>query len=290
MSLGKVVGSNLECAYHGWQFEEHGKCKVIPGLSKDLEERSYQVPTFPVIEQQGYVWIWPESLNQPPQPMDKPFTFPLFEDSHYTSIRFKYEVKASLESTLENMLDVPHTAFLHKGLFRGGKKNKVKVLIRSISRGIEVQYQGEPRPTGIAGKLLAPKGGDIAHYDRFLLPSISQVEYKGGENHFLVTSALTPVKKDVTKFYSMISFRLFLPGILIRLFVTPIAKKILAQDAWILKKQTENLSRFEGEKYVSTEVDVFGPRIRALMKRMEQKSLSQESQADHKEDQIQILI
>ena len=44
---------------------------------------------------------------------------------------------------------------------------------------------GEPRPPGIVGRILSPSGGLVTHFDRFILPSIAQVEYRiGTENHF----------------------------------------------------------------------------------------------------------
>ena len=55
-------------------------------------------------------------------------------------------------AALENALDVPHTAFLHRGLFRGGStRNEVMTAVRHSRRGVEAEYVGEPRPPGLAG-------------------------------------------------------------------------------------------------------------------------------------------
>src|SRR5437763_1203972 len=118
----------------------------------------------------------------------------------YSTVRRHVRFEAGLHAALENTLDVPHTAFLHGGLFRGGREPvEIDVVVRSRQDGVEAEYVGEPRPQGLAGRILAPQGGVVAHVDRFLLPSIAQVEYRLGDNHLLVTSAFTPVEALTTE-------------------------------------------------------------------------------------------
>jgi hypothetical protein len=66
--------------------------------------------------------------------------------------------------------------------------------------------------------------------------------------------------------HAVISFRLPLPGWLVALFLEPIAMRILRQDQEIVRAQTEVITRFGGERYASTEVDVLGGDIHRLMK------------------------
>ena len=67
----------------------------------------------------------------------------------------------------------------------------------------------------------------------------------------------------------MISFRLPLPGPLVRALVSPVARRIMAQDARILRLQTETVRRFGEERYVSTALDLLGPHIWRLLKEAE---------------------
>src|SRR5262249_26772541 len=160
----------------------------------------------------------------------------------------------TLHAVLENMLDVPHTAFLHRGLFRGGKANRITAVVRRSASAVEAEYVGEPRPSGVAARILGiGEGADdtVAHFDRFFLPSISQVEYRLGKSHLIATSALTPESDFVTRFSTAITYRLPLPGPLLRLFFEPVARRILAQDAWIVRAQTRAVRRFGEEAYTS---------------------------------------
>jgi hypothetical protein len=143
---------------------------------------------------------------------------------------------------------------------------------------VEAEYLGEPRPTGLVGRLLAPGGGTVQHFDRFLLPSIAQVEYRIGEgSHILVTSAMTPVSDFDTLVYAVVTFRLPVPRWLLRPLlplVVPVGLHIFHQDARILGKQTENIRRFGTESYASTEIDVLGPSILRLMRSIEREKVA----------------
>lgn len=269
LSLGRVVDSgNLECGYHGWQFDVTGTCRLVPGLVGESESKGRRVESFAVREQHGLVWVF---ATEDTEPQREPFSLPLTTATGYTTAVREVEVAASVHATAENTLDVPHTAYLHRGLFRGGtKRNKIEVHVRRWHDRVEAQYIGEPRPPGIAGRILSPSGGVVEHWDRFILPSIAQVEYKlGTENHILVTSALTPVTDFTTKIFAVISFRVRLPGWLLKPILEPLAMKIFKQDADILRAQTEAIREFGGEQFMSTDVDVLGREIWRLMKQAE---------------------
>src|SRR5262249_45138921 len=182
------------------------------------------------------------------------------------TVRRHATLPAGLHACIENALDVPHTAFLHGGLFRGGREPvEIEVVVRHVSGGVEAEYIGEPRPEGLIGRVLAPEGGVLAHVDRFLLPSIAQIEYRLGENHLVDTVAFTPVSDHPTELDAALTFHLRLPPAPVRAAVTPIANGILAQDARILRRQAYTIRAFGGERFSSTELDVLGNHIRRLL-------------------------
>src|SRR5208282_2935503 len=61
LSFGQFDGTNVECAYHGWQFDAHtGQCRHIPSLTADSKlkcERIY-AGSFPCEERDGYIWAF----------------------------------------------------------------------------------------------------------------------------------------------------------------------------------------------------------------------------------------
>jgi phenylpropionate dioxygenase-like ring-hydroxylating dioxygenase large terminal subunit len=222
-----------------------------------------------VREQDGFVWVYATPEVEPER---EPFRLPYINERNYTTVRQVVEAESSIHAAAENALDVPHTAYLHGGLFRSAtsKRHEIEVVIRRWHDRVEAEYIGEPRPPGLAGRLLAPGGGVVTHFDRFILPSIVQVEYRlGDRSHLCVTSALTPVADFHTRLFAVTSFRLPLPGWLVALFLRPLALRIFQQDAVMLKRQTETIRQFGGEQYMSTEIDVLGPHIYRLLKQAE---------------------
>lgn len=270
LSLGRVLADGrLECAYHGWQFDCEGVCQKIPGLVTENLARERRAEACAVREQDGLVWVCPEPGVTPETP---PFSPPAL-GAEYASIVRVVEAEGTLHATLENALDVPHTAFLHRGLFRGGKKNQIRAVVRRSPDRVETEYLGEPRPSGIAGKILSPQSGTIEHWDRFILPSIAQVEYKLGQNtHFLVTALCTPVTDFHTRLFGLASFKTPFPNKAVRAVLEPIALRIFGQDALMLKAQSDNVRRFGGERFQSTELDFMGPQIWRLLKQAESGS------------------
>ena len=266
LSLGQVVaGGRLECAYHGWQFEAGGRCAHVPGLLGD-DGRERRTPAASVREQDGFVWVYPE-LDTAPE--GEPFALPATRP-HYTTVVREVETSATLHATIENALDVPHTAFLHRGLFRGGKPSEIQATLRRSADRVEVQYDGEPRPSGVVGRVLSPSGGTVEHWDRFILPSIAQVEYRlGSDVHFLVTSLCTPESDFRTKMWAVVQFRTRFPARAVSKLLEPFALRSFGQDARILQAQAENIRRFGGEQYQSTELDFLGPHIWRLLKQAE---------------------
>ena len=267
LSEGRVVENNLECPYHGWQFDTAGTCRKVPGLCAPHEHQSRNATRLATREQDGLVWVWGEPGTEPDH---EPFKLPTLGPG-YTTVRRGVTFPGSLHQAVENALDVPHTAFLHRGLFRGaGETNRIRAVLTRTGRSVQAEYQGEPRPSGLAARILAPSGGVVEHWDRFFMPCVAQVEYRLGEDaHFLVTSFMTPESDFRTRAYAVINFKLRLPGWLVAPVITPIALTVFKQDARILGQQTENIRRFGGERFVSTEIDLLGGQIRRLMRRGE---------------------
>jgi phenylpropionate dioxygenase-like ring-hydroxylating dioxygenase large terminal subunit len=267
LSAGRIRAGHLECRYHGWRFGGDGACVAVPGLSGPPGTRAARAAAFACVEQDGDVWVHSAPGVAPGAP---PPRFPHLDDPRYTTVRRELEVRSTLYRALENVLDVPHTAFLHRGLFRTSGAREIEVVVRRFVDRCEAEFIGEPRPPGLVGRLLAPGGGVVSHVDRFLLPSIAQVEYRLGEaSHVVATTAMTPIDDARTMLFAVVTFRLPVPGWLVRPVLTPVATRILRQDAWMLSLQTDNIGRFGGERFAHTEVDVLGPQIQRLLREAE---------------------
>jgi phenylpropionate dioxygenase-like ring-hydroxylating dioxygenase large terminal subunit len=267
LSLGRCEGDGtLACAYHGWRFDRTGACRRVPGLDDPGGASARAAVAHPALEQDGLVWVF---STPGPMPAALPFRFPHLDDPAYTTVRHARRLAGTVHAAVENALDVPHTAFLHGGLFRTPRRRHVvEVRVRRGVDRVEAVYLGEPAPTGLIGRILAPAGGTVEHVDRFVLPCLSQVEYRlGPTGHLAVTTAFTPAGEGVLLLFTAVSFRLPVPGWLVRPLVGPLALHVLEQDARILAAQEANVRRFGGERYANTALDVIGPHVGHLLRR-----------------------
>lgn len=268
LSDGEVDGPYLRCGYHGWAFDPSGECREIPSLCAPVEGKARRVQRFPIREQDGMIWVY---ATPEVEPAREPYVFRFVRDDRFHSGAESFEVDGTVHAVAENALDVPHTAFLHSGLFRkSGSQNRIEVVVRRWHDRAEAEYIGEPRPPGIVGKLLAPQGGVVEHFDRFVLPSITEVEYRLGDRSQICTvSALTPLTQTRTRLTAVISFRLPVPAGVVTPLLGPLARAIFKQDARVLERQAATIERFGGESFASTQVDALGPQILRLLRNAE---------------------
>jgi phenylpropionate dioxygenase-like ring-hydroxylating dioxygenase large terminal subunit len=285
LSPGRVASGRLECPYHGWQFDGGGVCRFVPSLCGPSEGKARRVPGFATREESGFVWVY-ATANE--EPVNEPHRFEYASEKGYTTVRRMVEANGTMHAALENALDVPHTQFLHKGLFRSESRGiTITAKVHRSADRVVTEYQGEPRPPGIVARILSPSGGTVTHFDRFILPSIAQVEYRiGSESHFLVDSVMTPVNDFVTRIFAVVSFKLrLIPGWLVKPLIMPLALRVFTQDAKILQMQTDVIHRFGGEQFVSTELDVMGRHIWRLLKAAERGDTPGEDTS-----QVQLLV
>lgn len=268
LSGGEVEAEGLRCPYHGWRFGRDGHCLEIPGLVDEPDAIARRAGAFAVTQRQGLVWIWGEAGAEPTR---APHELPHLGAPGYTSAVQSFEVDATLHAVAENTLDVPHTAYLHGGLFReAGRNAEIEVIVRRYHDRVEAQYVGEPRPSGLVGKVLAPGGGEITHVDRFWLPAVCEVDYAlGDSSHINVRSLLTPLGMERTRLTAITCVRLPVPAFVVKPVLLPLARRIFAQDAKILRAQKDSIARFGGERFVSTELDALGPEILRLLRAAE---------------------
>ena len=59
LSMGEVHGCRLVCAYHGWQYDENGRCVAIPHDRYGRALPKLPLRTYPVKVRYGLVWLFP---------------------------------------------------------------------------------------------------------------------------------------------------------------------------------------------------------------------------------------
>jgi phenylpropionate dioxygenase-like ring-hydroxylating dioxygenase large terminal subunit len=275
LSLGRVRSDGcLECAYHGWRFDGEGHCRAVPGLVEDGQAtRVRDVSHHDTCEQDGFVWVWGEPGEQS---SGRPLDLPLVggRGGGGGQVVFERDLDCTMHAAIENSLDVPHTAYLHRGLFRGAEPRPVTAVRRDVPGGVEVQYLGEPVSFGrISVGRVWPSKADLTfdHWDRFLLPSIAQVEYRvKGWLQIVNTILHLPISPFRTRAWFVVRFWTRAPAPVVRPVIAVRGRQILSQDAEVLAQQSHNIKRFGCERYTSTDLDLIGNAVWRLLREAEQ--------------------
>ena len=267
LSLGRVVGGGeLECGYHGWRFDGAGDCTCVPGLL-DGAARSpaRRVPGHAAVDRDGMVWVWGEPDRAPTR---EPFALPAVDGPGAGEAVLRCDLDATLHAAVENALDVPHTAFAHRGVFRGGARRRLTAVRREVDGGVEVRYLGEPVGFGRFRPAGATRTFD--HWDRFLLPSVAQVEYAVDGWFRLVNTVLhLPMAPVRTRAWFVVRWWSRLPAAAVRPVVLARGRRILGQDAAVLAAQSARIAATGGERFASTDLDLVGNAVWLLLRRAE---------------------
>lgn len=114
LSLGRVVNGNIECPYHGWQYNTEGKCVRIPSLkpNEPIPSRAKAI-TYPICEMADLVWV---ALEQPIAPFPSyPEEWAYGRPDMRSTLAGMYDWPVDAGRAVENFLDVGHFPFVHEG-------------------------------------------------------------------------------------------------------------------------------------------------------------------------------
>jgi vanillate O-demethylase monooxygenase subunit len=124
---GRLVGDNVECGYHGLQFDCSGQCVVSPFDAKI--PKAAKVKSYPLEERYGIVWIWMGDPDKADADLIHDFSYLLSNERRV--LRGGMTVKANYELLVDNVADLTHThflhsAFLHHDAFSRGKHEVIQ--------------------------------------------------------------------------------------------------------------------------------------------------------------------
>jgi phenylpropionate dioxygenase-like ring-hydroxylating dioxygenase large terminal subunit len=110
LSMGKLVGDELQCHYHGLRYDQNGRCVRIPG--QEQIPPTAKVRTYPVVERYKWIWIWMAD----PAVADRSniADFHWLDDPNWGAKSSYLHVKANWQLVVDNLLDLTHLAFVHE--------------------------------------------------------------------------------------------------------------------------------------------------------------------------------
>lgn len=252
LDKGKVLGCNLACAYHGWEFNGEGDCVSIPYLPKEQKLPRASVRSYPIQEKYNLIWIFPgdPTLASTQQPPD----IPEFDHPDWFMVPVPARIKAHFTICNENSMDVFH-GFLHEKL--QGWFDPVLISLKETETSVRTEYLVSYK--GYMAKFL----GLSERADQVTtLPVATEYRYPNFYSSLQGISTLylmrLPINQTETRSIAFFFFKLRLPkwllkpmAPLLRIFLQRfVLLRFLAQDIEMMESEQQTYLKNSQRRYV----------------------------------------
>jgi phenylpropionate dioxygenase-like ring-hydroxylating dioxygenase large terminal subunit len=196
LSLGSVRDETLVCAYHGWTYNEDGRCVRFPAHPTQTPPAKAQATVYQA--QVKYDWVW-VSLGQPTR--DVP-SFPEWDDPSFRKVYCgPYPYQASGPRAVENFLDVTHFPFVHAGLLGDPQypevnDYQVEITLEGVTARDITVWQPDPDGSG--------QGADVTYTYRVLRPLTACFVKSSAGPRFAMYFTVTPVAENASIAWSYV--------------------------------------------------------------------------------------
>lgn len=196
LSLGKVLDNCLHCPYHGWVYNDEGRCVRIPAHPEQSPSEKAQTRQFHAQVKHELVWV---CMGEPSHEIPH---FAEWDNPEYRNIMSgPYEFEAMGPRVIENFLDVSHFPFVHEGSLGDPSHPEIADYEAQfdengvVAEGISV-WQPDPDGTG--------EGANVTYTYKVLRPLVAYfVKTKGPS--FAALYAVCPVDETRSRGWVLMS-------------------------------------------------------------------------------------
>jgi phenylpropionate dioxygenase-like ring-hydroxylating dioxygenase large terminal subunit len=265
LHCGNFDGENVECSYHGWQFDAHnGQCELIPSLTADqnLKVDRIYAGSYPCEEQDGFIWVYIPDPGPPgagfsareeapdPAPQIEKFGAAgrepgvVSKKDKYKLAYLTADMPVSIDHGIIGLMDPAHGPFVHQAWWW-----------RSRHSIHEKEKNFEPIPNGFRMSAHTPSSNSapyrllrlyadadsITTTIDFVLPNLRTEIIRAGKYWFSSLTTVTPITRnrcriDVVAAWNLFRWVPFGPELLKFVFA-----KFVEQDRRTMELQAEGL-------------------------------------------------
>jgi len=282
LSLGKLDGDNIQCAYHGLKFNKTGQCVHNPHGDGSIPKRAV-VQTFPVVERHEAIWIWMGDAEKADASLIPHYDFldaeQFYIGGDYMNIKGNYQLES------DNILDLSHIEFVHP-IFSSPQVSKGEYFSKVDGQNvwsIREIFDDNGAPDFIHQVFDIPKGQAI---DRWLhvhwVPPANMELFSGGvasgkdRSEGIVTPGFhwfTPETETSTHYFFGLSFpKLLGPQFaeLVHEHVAQLRYPFEMEDKPLVESQQLNIGTadFADKKPLVLNIDSAGAQARRIMEKL----------------------
>lgn len=164
LSLGERQGDAVVCGYHGLRFGPDGRC-----LHNPFAERipaAANVRAFAAVERDGIVWLWGGDYSSADPELIPDFSF-VPDSPTLRSVRGYTLMRAQFEYGTDNLMDLSHIEFVHRGTFAGdGVIFAGEHSVRSDGNTLHSDWWMPDIAPPMVAHGLVPEGATVDHWLR----------------------------------------------------------------------------------------------------------------------------
>ena len=221
LHCGHFDGENLECGYHGWQFDVHdGQCQLIPSLTADqnLKVDRIYAGSYPCEEQDSFIWVF---IPDPPPPgagftapAEAPDAAPQIEkfSSKYKQAYLQAEMPVSIDHGIIGLMDPAHGPFVHQAWWWRTRHSihEKKKNFEPIPNGFRMSAH-TPSSNSAPYKLLRlyADADSITTTIDFVLPNMRTETIRAGKFWFSSLTTVTPITRSHCRIDVVAAWNLF---------------------------------------------------------------------------------
>jgi len=110
LSLGTVVGDQLQCSYHGLRFDGDGRCVFNP--HRGSAPAAARVDSYRLAERYGFIWLWPGDPAKANPALIPDYDY-LEKPDEFSLVRGLLYIRGNYQLVVDNLLDLSHAPYLH---------------------------------------------------------------------------------------------------------------------------------------------------------------------------------
>ena len=103
----------IVCPFHGWQYDNKGRCRKIPSIGSDNPEKvtpGAKIDHYPAVDKYGLIWAF---LGDQPEQAVPIFDIPELDDPSYTYVEYDVVFESNFHLAKFSNLDYVHLPIVH---------------------------------------------------------------------------------------------------------------------------------------------------------------------------------
>lgn len=182
LHLGKRVGDEVQCLYHGLRFDSSGQCTHSPHGDGTVPARAC-VRSFPLVERYGFLWIWMGEAQRADAALIP--NYERLDGLPATAVGHGHMyMPVNYQLIVDNVMDLSHVDHVHGPLLNtAGKLSPLKAPVTEDENTVLVRWDWQQHPAiGLLAPFLPDPAGPAEQF--------VQVLWSAPANMFITVTAV----------------------------------------------------------------------------------------------------